>query len=318
MPSHERLSIPDAELSRPALILGRRFVQQWDLYAVQLDDGRYVCVREHLNVEHLFSHLRGDITLGTYVLDNQSRARFIVLDADDAEQYSSLVDMARTLDVEHVPTYLETSRRGGHLWLFFDRPVPGHQARAFGRGLVEKHGVSEVELFPKQDRLRTGPGSLIRMPFGVHRLSGRRYGYITPDGRHLAPAIRDQVQLFSAPQTVPEAAFEAYGSHVPAEPLPAVSAPVEEPTGPLSERIKASVTVLEFVGRYVDLKPTANGGLGRCPFHDDHNPSFGVNAKSNYWHCFTGCGGGSVIDFWMKWRGCEFGTAIRELAEILL
>jgi hypothetical protein len=134
----------------------------------------------------------------------------------------------------------------------------------------------------------------------------------------LAPTIRDQIQLFSVPQTVPEAAFEAYGSRVPAEPLPAVSAPVEETTGPLSERIKASVTVLEFVGHYVGPQPTQSGALGLCPFHDDNNPSFGVNAECNYWHCFAGCGGGSVIDFWMKWRGCDFAAAIGELAEMLM
>ena len=318
MASHERLSIPDAELSRPAMTLARRFAQRWDLYSVQLDDGRYVCVHEQLNAGHLFSHLRGDITLGAYILNQNSQARFIVFDADDAEQFSGLVDMARTLDIEDVPAYLETSRRGGHLWLFFDRPVPGHQVRAFGQGLLADHDISGVELFPKQDHLGKGPGSLIRMPFGVHRLVGRRYGFITPGGRHLAPTIRDQIQLFSAPQTVPEAAFEAYGSHVPAEPLPAVSAPVEEPTGPLSERIKTSVTVLEFVGRYVDLQPTANGAIGRCPFHDDHRPSFGVNDEGNYWNCWAGCGGGSVIDFWMKWRGCDFAAAIRELAEMLM
>jgi DNA primase len=78
------------------------------------------------------------------------------------------------------------------------------------------------------------------------------------------------------------------------------------------------VTVLEFVGQYVDLKPTASGAIGLCPFHDDHNPSFGVNAEGNYWHCFAGCGGGSVIDFWMKWRECDFTTAIKELAEMAL
>ena len=184
--------------------------------------------------------------------------------------------------------------------------------------LLANHGISGVELFPKQDHLGKGPGSLIRMPFGVHRLTGRRYGFIAPDCRRLAPTIRDQIHFFSAPQTVPEAAFEAYGSHVPAEPLPAVSAPVEEPTGPLSERIKTSVTVLEFVGRYVDLQPTANGAIGRCPFHDDHRPSFGVNDEGNYWNCWAGCGGGSVIDFWMKWRGCDFAAAIAQLAELLL
>ena len=82
--------------------------------------------------------------------------------------------------------------------------------------------------------------------------------------------------------------------------------------------IKARVTVLEFVSQYVDLKPTASGGLGLCPFHDDHHPSFGVNDAGNFWHCFAGCGGGSVVDFWMKWRACGFTTAVKELALMVL
>jgi DNA primase len=88
--------------------------------------------------------------------------------------------------------------------------------------------------------------------------------------------------------------------------------------GTVSERIKASVTVLEFVSQYVDLKPTASGAIGLCPFHDDHHPSFGVNAEGDYWNCWAGCGGGSVIDFWMRWRKCDFTTAVKELAEMLL
>jgi DNA primase len=78
------------------------------------------------------------------------------------------------------------------------------------------------------------------------------------------------------------------------------------------------VTVLGFVSQYVDLKPTGSGAIGLCPFHDDHRPSFGVNDESNYWHCFAGCGGGSVIDFWMRWRECDFTTAVKELAEMVL
>ena len=81
MPSPERLPVPDTELSRPALVLAQRFVQRWDLYARQVDDGSYICVHEPLNVDHLFAHLRGGITLGAYLLDQESRARFLVLDA---------------------------------------------------------------------------------------------------------------------------------------------------------------------------------------------------------------------------------------------
>jgi hypothetical protein len=41
----ERSLLPDTELSCPALMLAQRFVQRWDLYAHQIDDGSYVCVR---------------------------------------------------------------------------------------------------------------------------------------------------------------------------------------------------------------------------------------------------------------------------------
>ena len=318
MASPERLLLPDAELSRPALVLAQQFVQRWDLYAHQLDDGRYICVRETLNVSLLFDHLRGEITLGTYLLDQESQARFLVLDADDEQSWQRLGHLARVLADEDVPAYLEKSRRGGHLWLFLAGSVAGREARAFGRGFLAAHQVEGVELFPKQDQLAGGPGSLIRMPFGVHWLTGRRYGFHTADGSPLAPTIREQIYALGAPETVPEAAFEAYRSLASSRPAAALTEPLEASTGMVSEKIKASVTVLEFVSQYVDLKSTGSGAIGLCPFHDDHRPSFGVNDEGNYWHCFAGCGGGSVIDVWMKWRECDFTTAIRELAEMVL
>ena len=314
----ERPFLSDKELSRPALVLGQQFVQRWDLHARQLDDGSYICVHEPLNVGHLFSHLRGELTLGTYLLDEQSRAKFIVLDADDTKGFSGLVTLARKLKSEDVPSYLETSRRGGHLWLFFDKAVSGKEARAFGQSLLAAHQVEDVELFPKQDRLRAGPGSLIRMPFGVHRLTGRRYGFITPEGEHLASTISEQIYALGAYETVPAAVFGEYKELISSRAESASLRHLEEPTDTVSERIKASVTVLEFVSQYVDLKPTRTGAIGLCPFHDDDHPSFGVNDTGNYWNCWAGCGGGSVIDFYMKLKGCDFATAVKELAEKLL
>jgi hypothetical protein len=298
MASRERLLIPEAELSRPALVLAQQFVQRWDLYARQLDDGRYVCVHEQLNVGLLFEHLRGEITLGTYLLDHESRARFLVLDADDAQSWERLGRLAGELAGENTTAYLEKSRRGGHLWLFLAEAVSGREARAFGQGLLAAHHIEGVEQFPKQDQLADGPGSVIRMPFGMHRLTGRCYSFYTADGSPLAPTIREQIYVLRAPETVPEAAFKAYQSFVSPESAVAAREPLEAPADTLSERIKASVTVLEFVSQFVDLKPSASGAIGLCPFHDDHNPSFGVNEEGNFWHCFAGCGGGSVVDFW--------------------
>ena len=112
--------------------------------------------------------------------------------------------------------------------------------------------------------------------------------------------------------------FEAYRSCVPRGHVPTVLKASERPRDTLSKRIKNIVTVLELVSQYVDLEPTSSGAIGLCPFHDDHKPSLGINDIDNYWHCFAGCGGGSVVDFWMKWRDCNFTAAIAELSHILL
>lgn len=312
------LSLSNQELSQPALTLARRFIQRWDIHALQQDNGRYICVHQPLNAGHLLAHLSGEITLGTYVLDRVSKARFLIFDADDDGGEERLAGLSETLAAEGITAYFEKSRRGGHLWMFFAEGAPGKEARAFGLGVLAAHHIEGVELFPKQDELGEGPGSLFRLPFGVHRLTGRRYGFFDCDGFPLAETLREQIEILGDPAFVSEAAFQAYQSYAP----PVPERPVIEfrlPTGEtVSERIKSSVGVLEFVSQYVDLKDTKTGAVGLCPFHDDQYPSLGVSSEGNFWHCFAGCGGGSVIDFWMKWRKCDFTTAVAELARMVL
>jgi DNA primase len=84
--------------------------------------------------------------------------------------------------------------------------------------------------------------------------------------------------------------------------------------------LKATVSVPDFVGRFV---PLDRQGRGLCPFHDDQHQSFQVSAEGNFWHCYAGCGGGSIIDFWMKMREKQgqdgsFTETIKELREMLL
>jgi hypothetical protein len=307
--------VPQAELETLAASMTEVFVQRRDLYSRQLDDGRYLCIRKPLTDGHVLAHLRGDITLGTYVLDQESQARFIVYDADDDQQMTDLVRTNAELADQGIASYLEQSRRGGHLWLFFSQPVPGNRARRFGRALLAIHDLRDVELFPKQDRLRTGPGSLIRLPFGVHRRNGQRYGFTTADGQHLAPTIREQIRLLCAPCSVSEATLETIEALVPQTQSVSAANIVESRGATVSQKIKDSASVHDFVSRFVELSPS---GRGLCPFHDDRRKSFSVNADENYWHCFAGCGGGSLIDFWMKWRDCDFTVALRELAQMLL
>jgi len=310
----KELDLPRTELFPLAQDLAKVFVMRTDVYPRQMDDGSYVCIRKPLKEWHLVSHLEGRITLGAYVLNRDSQARFIVFDADDQHEFAKLVAMTKRLSREGVPSYLEASRRGGHLWLFFPQAIPGSQARGFGKGLGIVYGLGDIELFPKQTQLKSGPGSLVRLPFGVHQKTGLRYGFVTLEGSSLAKTLIDQIHLLSAPKTVPIGAIAYYRNTASKQPQKAEIKPAEAPNGTLSERIKASVTVLDFIGQYVEL---SSNGRGLCPFHDDLRSSFSVNIEQNYWSCFAGCGGGSLIDFWMKWRKSDFKTAIKELAGML-
>jgi hypothetical protein len=301
------------------------FIPRRDCYPWQQPDGAFITVYKPLTTAMLEAHLLGHIMLGAYALDPVSMAHWICLDADDDAQWNKLLIVADTLESQSIPAYREPSRRSGHLWLFTP-PLPGIFARRFAAGLLHEYQL-DVEVYPKQGELTSGVGSFVRLPLGVHRKSGRVYPFINRNGLPLAPTIREQAALLaSSPARLSLPFVLSVLSRVPHSP-----APQPEPTAafrptipthkmPLSERLKATISVLEFVSRYVQLNER---NMGFCPFHDDQHKSFGVHAEANYWHCFAGCGGGSIIDFWMKWRerhgqDRSFTATITELRSILL
>lgn len=61
----------------------RHFVNRWDWYAVQQPDGSYRGFHRPLRRSHVIRHLKGELTLGVYALDQSSCARWVCFDADD-------------------------------------------------------------------------------------------------------------------------------------------------------------------------------------------------------------------------------------------
>ena len=315
---------PRSEISlEVAKAYAQVFIPRSDLYPLQLPGGHWVSVHKPLSQELVHAHLKGVVTLGAYALDAESRARWLCFDADGDNQWDSLCELAADLQTQHVPLYLELSRRGGHLWLFTD-PLPGQAARRFARQLITGRGLEDIEIYPKQDQLKDGPGSFVRLPLGIHQKTRRRYHFISLSGEPLAATIREQVAILSNPQRVPQAFISEVLQNSP-QIEPRSSTPRHRPPGKVtghtpSERIKNSIRVYDFISRYVALD---EHGKGHCPFHDDEHASFQVNVEHNYWHCYAGCGGGSLIDFWMRWRekqgqSGDFKNTITELAQMLL
>ena len=83
----------------------------------------------------------------------------------------------------------------------------------------------------------------------------------------------------------------------------------------LLRRIREEVPLERLAeGRGVELKRHGADLIGRCPFHDDREPSLVVTPGKNLWHCLGECQtGGSPIDWVMKAEGVSFRHAVEIL-----
>ena len=81
------------------------------------------------------------------------------------------------------------------------------------------------------------------------------------------------------------------------------------------EEIRANYPVTSMAELYVPVRRNAQGGLARCPFHDDRNPSFSIFANDTRFHCH-GCGAsGDVIAFMQRAHGVTFSEAFAMLTD---
>lgn len=86
------------------------------------------------------------------------------------------------------------------------------------------------------------------------------------------------------------------------------------PPGFLDE-LRSRLTLSEIVGRKVVLRRKSGAEYaGLCPFHNEKTPSFTVNDRKAFFHCF-GCGEhGDAVGFIMKTENLAFPEAVEKLA----
>src|SRR5271170_6114839 len=81
------------------------------------------------------------------------------------------------------------------------------------------------------------------------------------------------------------------------------------------ERLKREIPIERLMkAAGIELRKHGADLIGRCPFHDDREPSLVVTPSKNLWHCLGACNtGGSVIDWVMRTRGVSFRHAVELL-----
>ena len=136
-------------------------------------------------------HLNGDVTINLYAINPQTQsAKWVAIDADYDGSLEDLFQLQWELKQDGIDSALEQSRRGGHLWIFGEKPLLASECRIYIYNLALRLGVpvkggglkEGIEVFPRQDRIEEGAyGNAIRAPLGVHRKSNRRYWFYEAD-----------------------------------------------------------------------------------------------------------------------------------------
>lgn len=83
------------------------------------------------------------------------------------------------------------------------------------------------------------------------------------------------------------------------------------------EEIRNSISIVDLISEYVQLRKRGKNYIGLCPFHSEKTPSFTVSEDKQIYHCFGCHNGGNVFKFLMEYKKISFVESIQELAEQL-
>jgi DNA primase len=82
----------------------------------------------------------------------------------------------------------------------------------------------------------------------------------------------------------------------------------------LLDEIRARLPVSQVVGRRVSLKRAGRELKGLSPFKSEKTPSFTVNDRKGFYHCFSSGEHGDIFTFLMRTEGLSFPEAVERLA----
>ncbi|WP_281225513.1 DEAD/DEAH box helicase [Flavobacterium aquiphilum] len=128
-----------------------------------------------LTEREIEKHLNGEQHIGIYPLLKENTSWFIVADFDKVQWVEDCKKFIIACNKMGIPAYLERSRsgKGGHVWIFFEKPYPAIKSRKIFISILEQTGVFSLfdkstsfdRMFPNQDFLSgKGFGNLIALP----------------------------------------------------------------------------------------------------------------------------------------------------------
>ncbi|HEY6342934.1 MAG TPA: hypothetical protein VIY49_15685 [Bryobacteraceae bacterium] len=238
-------------------------------------------------------HLAGEITLGIYAINPRTqRVKWMAIDADYRRALEDLLKLQFELGQNGIQAALEQSRRGGHLWIFFEQPVLAKHARVYIRYLAKRlsvevkgSGIGDgIELFPKQDLVEGGQfGNAIRGPLGIHRAANRHYWFYGA-----AYELEAQMEYLRNLRRVTEEQMRELIATVPEDPTPLAALPCHKSVN----LDRPHFEILDYIGT---RRRVGRNWVARCPScasegRDRSKDNLAISVEEPWKYiCWAGC-----------------------------
>ncbi|MFQ6114246.1 MAG: CRISPR-associated primase-polymerase type A1, partial [bacterium] len=202
----------------------------------------YTPIHHPLDASKLKEHFNGRETLGYYLMRADNTVLQTVIDLDitrqaraDIARSGDLSEWRRLLQVDadkicqilrelEIPYLIEDSGfKGLHIWIFWAAPILARDVNQFARALLGKAGPPPPglhrEVFPRETRVAPEAlGSMVKLPLGIHKLTGRRCLFLDSTGEPFA----DQFAALRTFQPVTPDQFMAALDKLKAPELPVI------------------------------------------------------------------------------------------------
>jgi superfamily II DNA or RNA helicase len=228
----------------------------------QCTNKSYAALSEHV----IENHLRGNIVAGIYPMLIDETCWFLAMDFDEANWQSDIRTVRTVCEELNIPVVVERSRsgNGGHVWIFFEHPIPAAMARKFGTILLtismsRRHEIrfeSYDRLFPNQDTMpKGGFGNLIALPFQKAARQNHNSEFVDENFE----SYGDQWALLSSVQKISEERAaglisELCSKHAPGQELGVLKIDDEEDTEKPWETRKVNLQQTDFPRRIEIVK----------------------------------------------------------------
>lgn len=193
----------------------------------------YTPVRQPMTTAEVEEHLRGRKTYGIYILRSDATIKAAVIDMDlkpalrgrplAAEEkdlvrrerifaIQRIIEMGRAMGFE--PLLEFSGGKGFHFWFLLARPLAAAPVKAalerVRAGVAGDLKAFELEVFPKQSSLSgKGLGNLVKLPLGIHRLSGKQSFFVACKNRDVSAQLGFLARVMpSQPEQIKLAALD--------------------------------------------------------------------------------------------------------------